>query len=293
MNKIEERINMENKRNAVVTGATAGIGLATTIALACQGVTILGVGRKKERCDAAQKAVLDACPSARVEYLLCDLSSQTQIRRLAVEIKDRFDCLDILINDAGTVSSHFMTSEDGIEMQLAVNHLAPFLLTYELLPLIKSSPQGRIISVSSGSHYSAKLDFNDLQIRRRYSCLGQYKRVKLCNVLFTAELNRRLGAGSSVKAFAADPGLVNTEIGLKWTSGIEKFVWKLRMKSGADPSVPGEAIAWLATEPSISASEEIYWYNRNPKRPNPYALRQDAAKLLWEASERLCRIEAY
>lgn len=282
---------MEPKGHAVVTGATSGIGLAAVIELANKGIAVLGVGRNAERCEAARQKVLEACPGARAEYLLCDLSSQSQIKRLAEDIKGRTQTLDILINDAGAVSSHFMTSEDGIELQLAVNHLAPFLLTHELLPLLQASPQGRVVTVSSGSHYGAGLDFNDLQMRRRYTCLGQYKRVKLCNVLFTAELNRRLGVGSSIRAFAADPGLVHTEIGLKGTSGIEKLVWKLRMKSGAEPSVPGGAIAWLATEPSLSARDEIYWHNKNPKRPNPYALREDAAKMLWEASERLCRIE--
>lgn len=282
---------METERNAVVTGATSGIGLATAIELVKAGAAVIGVGRSAERCDAAKNRILEACPGARIEYLLCDLSSQTQARKLAGEIKSRRQRLDILVNNAGAVSSHFMTSEDGIELQLAVNHLAPFLLTHELLPLLEASPQGRVVTVSSGSHYHTRLDFNDLQMRRRYSCLGQYKRVKLCNVLFTAELNRRLGAGSHIRAFAADPGLVRTEIGLKGTCGIEKLVWKYRMKGGADPSVPGGAIAWLAAEPSLSCSHDIYWYDRKPKRPSAYALREDAAKLLWEASERLCRIE--
>jgi len=272
---------MEQRLTAVVTGATAGIGLATAEQLSGMGVRVIGVGRDAGRCGSAREAISGVHPGCGIEYLLCDLSSQTEIRRLARDIVARCDRLDILANVAGTVSSHFMTSEDGIELQFAVNHLASFLLTHELLP------------VSSGSHYGAKLDLNDLQMRRRYTCLGQYKRVKLCNVLFTAELNRRLGPGSTVRAFAADPGLVNTEIGLKCTSGVEKLVWKYRMKRGVAPSVPAAAIARLATDPALSASNEIYWYNGSPKRPNPYALREDAARLLWEASERYCRIAEY
>jgi NAD(P)-dependent dehydrogenase (short-subunit alcohol dehydrogenase family) len=277
---------------AVITGATSGIGLATAKKMAQQGIITLGIGRDAGRCEAARQTILDAFPQAKVEYLLCDLSSQSQIRKLAQEITTRYESLDILINAAGAVSSYFMTSEDGIEMQLAVDHLAPFLLTHELLPLLMKSSMGRVVTVSSGSHYGAKLNFNDLQMRKRYSCLGQYKHVKLCNVIFTAELNRRLGAQSTVKAFAAHPGLVRTEIGLKDTSGIEKLVWKLRMKSGVDPSVPAETIYYLATEHSLLSSHDIYWYNKEPKQPNPYALRKDAAKQLWEASERLCRIRA-
>lgn len=281
---------METTSRAIVTGATAGIGMATAMELAGKGVGVIGVGRDSERCEAARRKILEAYPEADVEYMLCDLSSQTQVRKLAENIKARFESLDMLINVAGAVSSYFMTTEDGIELQLAVNHLAPFLLAHELLPLLKQSQQGRVVTVSSGSHYGAKLDFNDLQMRRRYSCLGQYKRVKLCNVLFTAELNRRLGPGSRLKAFAADPGLVNTQIGLKGTTGIEKLVWKLRMKSGVEPAVPAGAIVWLATEASLTYGNDIYWYNERPKAPNPFALREDAGKLLWEASERLCRI---
>lgn len=281
---------METSKVAIVTGATAGIGLASAIALAGQGVAVIGVGRNAEKCEDARRKVLERCPHASVEYMLCDLSSQTQIRKLAKAIAAKHDRLDILVNNAGTVCSHFMTTEDGIELQFAVNHLAPFLLTHELLPLLKQSEHGRIVTVSSGSHYGARLDFNDLQMRRHYSCLGQYKRVKLCNVLFTAELNRRLGRGT-VRAFAVDPGLVNTEIGLKGTSGIEKLVWKFRMKSGTDASLPAECIRYLATEPSITDCEDVYWYNKKPKQPNPYALREDMGRLLWEASERLCRIE--
>ncbi len=281
---------MESRGTALVTGATAGIGLATLKLLAAMGYDCVGVGRDQLRCDAAREAVLAYCPAAKVEFIRCNLSSQTEVRALARSVLERFGHLDILANVAGSVCSHFMTSEDGIELQFAVNHLAPFLLTHELLKLLEKSAQGRVITVSSGSHYHTKLDFNDLQQRRHYSCLGQYKRVKLCNVLFTAELNRRLGPGSRVRAFAADPGLVNTEIGLKGTTGLERYVWKLRMRKGVPPEVPAAAIARLATEPSLSTSNEVYWYNGNPKKPNLWALREDAARMLWEASERYCRI---
>jgi NAD(P)-dependent dehydrogenase (short-subunit alcohol dehydrogenase family) len=198
--------------------------------------------------------------------------------------------VDVLVNNAGTVSSRFMTSEDGIELQFAVNHLAPFLLTHELLPLILAAPHGKIITVSSGSHFGARLNFSDLQMRRRYSSLGQYRRVKLCNVLFTAELNRRLAPDSPARAYAVDPGLVQTDIGLKGTSGIERFAWKLHMKSGTTPDVPAACILYLATDQSIPARDCIYWRDSKPKSPNPYAMDEDAGKLLWEASERYCRI---
>lgn len=281
------------ERICLVTGATSGIGLATAAALAGLGARVIGVGRDQNRCDAARRQLLNRHPGARVEYALCDLSSQSQIRSLAQSMRDNLDHLDILIHAAGAVSSYFMTTEDAIELQFAVNHLAPFLLTHELMGLMRASREARVVTVSSGSHYHTKLDFSDLQMRRRYRCLSQYKRVKLCNILFTAELNRRFGEGGPLLAFAADPGLVRTEIGLKGTAGIERLVWKLRMRSGVDPSVPAEEIAFLATDGSLSGRREPYWFQKKPKAPSPYALREDAARLLWNASARLCGIRNY
>jgi len=282
---------MEGKIYAVVTGATAGIGLAAAAELAAKGICVIGVGRNAQRCDSARGFVQKSCPDAQIEYMLCDLSSQAQIRDLAARIRERLNRLDILINAAGAVSSRFTTTQDGIELQLAVNHLAPFLLTRELLPLLKNSPRARVVTVSSDSHYGARLDFSDLQMKKRYSCLKQYRRVKLCNILFSAELNRRT-AGFGLKAFAADPGLARTEIGLKGTSGKEKLFWTLRMRGGKDPKVPGEAIAWLATEPSLSACEEVYWRYKKPKAPDRRALDEETASRLWEASETLCGLGA-
>lgn len=282
---------MSNQKVAVITGATAGIGLAAAIECAKKGLAIIGIGRSIERCSTAKQTILQACPDANVTYLLCDLSSQAAIRSLAADIRARANAIDVLINNAGTVSSWFMTTEDGIELQFAVNHLAGFLLTNELLPCLKNAPQGRVVTVSSGSHYGAKLDFSDLQMRKRYNCLQAYKRVKLCNVLFTVELNRRLGANSSVRAFAADPGLVKTQIGLKGTGGMVKWFWKMRMSGGVEPCVPGRALAFLATDPKAFDNRAPYWYNGKPKNPNRYALDENAGTMLWEASQRLCMIK--
>ncbi len=282
---------MRKDITAVITGATSGIGLASMVAMAGRGIRVIGIGRDEKKCEAAKQHVKMACPEAAVDYVVCDLSSQVQIRQLAQEIKSRTERLDILFNNAGAVSSRYVTTVDGIELQFAVNHLAPFLLTHELLPLLKCSPQGRVITTSSASHYGARLNFNDLMMKRSYNCLRQYKRVKLCNVLFTAELNRRLGETSTVRAFALDPGLVSTDIGLKGTSGIEKVFWKYRMRGGTSPEVPAACALFLATDAAAFRSGEIYWRDCKAKKPNPYALREDAGRLLWEASERFCGVE--
>jgi NAD(P)-dependent dehydrogenase (short-subunit alcohol dehydrogenase family) len=278
------------ERIAVVTGATSGIGLATVQALAEKGARVLGVGRDAAKCERAESLLRAAVPEAEARYYPCDLSSQAQIRGLGRVLRAAIPRVDILVHAAGCVSSYFMTTEDGIELQFAVNHLAPFLLTHELMGHLAKSEGARMVIVSSSSHYHTRLDFSDLQMRRRYRCLSQYKRVKLCNVLFAAELDRRF---SALRSFAMDPGLVRTEIGLKGTGGIEKFVWRLRMKHGVDPSVPADAISFLALDPGMATWRGGYWKDKAPKYPNPRALRREDARTLWEASLRFTGIREY
>ncbi len=282
-------------KTIVITGATSGIGCAALRALAARGAAVIGVGRSPERCQQAKQAVLAEFPGARIEFAIADLSSQQQVRGLAVDIYRLVaeiggGKIDALINNAGTVSSWYVATADGYELQFAVNHLAPFLLTHELLPLLEKAPSGRVVTVSSGSHYKSEMHWDDVMYRQGYGCLKAYKQSKLANILFTAEFNRRLGYGSNVHAYAADPGLISTEIGLKGTSGIEKWVWRKRMKDGASPEQGAETLVFLAADPSVNGSGDIYWKNCQPQTPSAYALREDEAARLWALSERLCGI---
>ena len=279
-------------KTMVVTGATSGIGRAALQVLAARGARVIGVGRSPERCRAVQEAVLAQARDAHLSFAIGDLASQRQVRRLASDIQgmveDGGDHIDVLVNCAGTVSSWRKVTEDGYELQFAVNHLAPFLLTHELMPLLEAAPSARIITVSSGSHYNTKMNWHDLMYRRHYSCLAAYKQSKLANVLFTAELNRRLGGQSPIRAYAADPGLVNTSIGLKGTGGLENLVWKMRRRQGTSPEKGAETIVFLATEPLTENENRIYWKRGRPTEPSTRALRREEAARLWVISERLC-----
>ncbi|MDR3645773.1 MAG: SDR family NAD(P)-dependent oxidoreductase [Clostridia bacterium] len=276
-------------KTAVVTGATSGIGFATALLMAARGAFVIGAGRTKESCAGAQERIRGLLPDARVAFTAADLSAQRQVKGLAASVKELSGGrLDALVNNAGAVSSWFMTTEDGIEMQFAVNYLAPFLLTQELLPLLEKAPQGRVVNLSSGSHNRTRLNFDDLQMRGRYSCLAAYKRTKLEMMMFTLELNRRLGEGAGVRAAAVDPGLVRTEIGLKHTGGLESLVWKWRMRSGIAPSESAETIAFAAFDPSLSQRKQAYWKGLAPIEPSGYAKREDEAQRLWEISAQLC-----
>ncbi len=233
----------------LVTGATSGIGLACAEILVRQGVNLIGVGRSLERCRAAEARLGAINPDVEVCYLVADLSLQSEVRSLVARVQEvlfarGLAALDGLLNNAGTFTYYMVLTREGFETQWAVNHLAPFLLTIELLPLLQAAPAARVVTVSSDSHIGAKIDWDDPQLRRHYNGLSAYGRSKLANILFTLELNRRLGPASRVKAFAADPGLVKTEIGFKGTPALVRWVWEMRRAGGisAEEIGPGDCL---------------------------------------------------
>jgi retinol dehydrogenase 12 len=281
----------------VLTGGTSGIGLAAAQLLAGQAAFLIGVGRSADRCAEVESQLRCTFPQAQVEYCVADLSLQEQVRRLAVEIRVKLQAhqskaLDGLINNAGVFTYRMAQTSEGFEMQWAVNHLAPFLLTHDLLPLLQAALAGRVVTVSSGSHYCTRLRWNDIQLKHGYNCLLAYKQTKLANVLFTAEINRQLGEQSTLRAFAADPGLVFTEMGFKGNPSLVRWIWGLRRRSGVTPQEAARGVVYLATDPTIQNSPEVYWKDSRPKAPDPYALDDDAARRLWSLSEQMCGIES-
>lgn len=279
----------------VVTGATSGIGLATAKQLIQKGAAVIGIGRSSERCNEAKRQLLEIDPQASIAYCLADLSLQSDIRALRGKIEEAVQDLGVkhldgLVNNAGTFTYWLSLTPEGFEKQWAVNHLAPFLLTHELLPMMLAAPAARVVTVSSGSHYQGRLNWDDLQLRRRYNGLRAYQNTKLANVLFTLEFNRLMGSDATVRAFAADPGLVNTDIGLKGTPSLVSWFWKRRSSGGKPPEVPAKGIVFLLTDPSLQGSDEIYWKYCEAKRASKRALNEDAAFRLWAKSELMCGI---
>jgi NAD(P)-dependent dehydrogenase (short-subunit alcohol dehydrogenase family) len=282
----------------VITGATSGIGLGVAELLTEQNARIIGVGRSAGHCAAALERLLGRGTSPQsIAFVTADLSLQSEVRRLGTEISAVLDSwghphLDALINNAATVPFWQTLTPEGFDMQWAVNHLAPFLLTAELLPRLRLAPTSRVITVSSGSHRGGRLDWNDIQLLRHYSPLRAYSMTKLANVLFTLELNRRLGAGTTVRAFAADPGLVNTEIGMKSNSVIARIAWDIRRRGGVPARQSAAGIVFLATEPAIQDSIHLYWKDMKPVRPGARASNPQSARQLWELSAQMCGIQA-
>lgn len=283
-------------RTILITGATSGIGLAAAEDLAARGWQILGVGRSPERCRQADAAIRSSCPEARLAWFCADLATQAEVRRLGSETCAWLAAaelpLDVLLNCAATVRSWYTATPDGYEMQFAVNHLAGYLLARLLQPQLAASPLARVLTVSSASHKGVRIRWGDIMNRRRYSCLRAYQQSKLCNVLFTRELNRR-SAGTPVRAIAIDPGLVRTDIGSKWTGGLVARFWRQRSRHGISAWQAAAGIVWLCRQAPDWQPAGDYYHNCEPAATSRTARDPDAAIRLWELSARLCGLEPH
>jgi NAD(P)-dependent dehydrogenase (short-subunit alcohol dehydrogenase family) len=286
---------MEKKAKiVVVTGASSGIGYQAALDFTHTGAQVISVGRDAQRCEAARQRMLSVNPSANITFLVADLAHQNQIRELGVKISQLLDersggKLDVLVNNAGLYMQRRIITEDGVETTFAVNHLAPMLLTYLLLPNLEKTEDSRIITVSSNSHYNTW--FNPAVESRPSFYFGfwAYKVSKLGNVLFSRQFNR-MRQGKNPQAFAVDPGLVNTEIGLKGTGGLVQAVWRGRQTKGKPAEVPARTIVYVATTPDLDARRDVYWRDSQPKQPSRAALNDDLGRRLWDESCRLCHI---
>jgi NAD(P)-dependent dehydrogenase (short-subunit alcohol dehydrogenase family) len=280
----------------VITGATSGIGYALTQTLLEKQAVVIGVGRSKERCGRAEQQLRDQFPESKFSYCVAELSLQHEVRQLALEIGTilrewKVPGLDGLINNAGTFTFWRTITDEGFETQWAVNHLAAFLLTNQLLPLLLLSEKAKVITVSSGSHRNIDLRWDDIQLLRFYNPLRAYKQTKLANVLFTLELNRRLRTHSNVRAFAADPGLSNTGLGDKTGFRLAGLFWKYRRRKGISAEDSAVGIASLLLDPLASKSDEIYWKHGTPVAPDPRALDPGASERLWHISASMCNLD--
>ncbi|MFA7585995.1 MAG: SDR family NAD(P)-dependent oxidoreductase, partial [Novosphingobium sp.] len=236
---------------AVITGASAGIGKATEQGLAALGWHVIGIGRDAARCTAAEADIRSkAAHGARVDFLRGDFCAMADVKRVAAEIAALAPRIDVLINNAGGVRDQRYETPDGLEATFAANHLAPFLLTRELLPVLKAtaaqSPAGtvRVIAVSSTGHeYCPGMNWDDLNFTRNFSTGGAYCQAKLANILFTRELQRRAG-GDGIVAQAMHPGVVNSNFASHGDSAMQQH---MAQQGGDGPEVPARTLIWMAT----------------------------------------------
>jgi len=273
-------------KRVLVTGATNGIGLEAARSLAKQGAKVVLVGRdaaKTARCLADVRA---SAPGADVSSLLCDFSRQKEARRLAEEVLRRFDRLDVLVNNAGTVFKNRTLTEDGIEATFAVNHLGYFLLTQLLLERIIRSAPARIVNVASIAHRRASMNFDDLFYERGYFLMKAYGRSKLGNVLYTRLLAQKL-AGTGVTVNSLHPGAVDTGIWSAAPAWTKPLIAILRKFAFISAEEGGRRIVQLVASPELSGTTGQYFENGRIVDPAPRARDDALARRLWQESERL------
>lgn len=269
----------------VVTGANRGIGRATAAGLAARGATVVMMCRDRRAAEEAAEKIRQETKNPAIEVLPVDLASQTTIRRAAEEFLARYDRLDVLVNNAGVVVPDRRVTDDGLELQFAVNHLAPFLLTQLFSDRLRASAPARVVTVSSEVHRVATLDLDDLQATDRYGQFAQYAKTKLMNVLFTRELARRLD-GSRVTANCLHPGVTATDLARALTPlpGVLARPLSALYKS---PTSGAATSIYVAAAAELEAVTGRYFVNRRERQPAAAARDERAQRMLWDASERL------
>src|SRR5262249_5462672 len=278
-------------RIALVTGATSGIGQETAVGLAARGAQVVLVGRDRSRAEAARKDVTERSGSPHVDVLLADFASLDAVRGLAREFCDRYPALHLLVNNAGLVMRERVLTVDGYETTLAVNHLAPFLLTHLLRERLLASGPARIVNVASDAHRFVRrgFDFDDPMSERGFGFptvvtgLRVYGMSKLANILFTVELARRL-EGTRVTANAVHPGGVATRLGTN-TGGLLGRVIPLAMRPFFKTPEQGAATSlYVATSSELANTNGRYFADSHEREPNRAAGDADAARRLWNLS---------
>jgi retinol dehydrogenase 12 len=262
----------------VITGASSGIGRAAAIELASQGATVVPVGRDPKRTASIARKV-------GAEPVQADFSSLDEVRALADLLLERHERIDVLVNNAGLVSGRRTLTADGIELTMAVNHFAPFLLTNLLLDRLEESAPARVVTTASDAHRGGLLDTSDLNGDRRWSAWSAYGTSKLANVLFTRALARRL-EGTGIVANCLHPGVIRTSLGRGAPLPI-RIGWRAASVFFGSPRKGAATLVYLASSPEAASASGGYFSNSRLATPSAQAQDDGLGEELWEASERL------
>ncbi len=279
--------DMTGKR-VIVTGGTNGIGEEAALELAKMGADVTVISRTESKLKTTVGKI-EAAGGINADYIVADLSSIAEVRQAAAEFKTRHDRLDVLLNNAGAVFTERKESVDGIEMTLALNHVNYFLLTHELLELLKGTAdahgEARVVNVSSGAHQSG-MHWNDIQYENGYNAMGAYGQSKAMNILFTYELARRL-EDTGVTANALHPGFVATGFGRNngwFVNGILNLIQPLMAK---DADEGAETSIYLASSPEVKGVNGKYFVDEKPKKSADFTYDENSWTRLWEYTEKL------
>lgn len=267
-------MNLIKDKTVLITGSTDGIGKQTAIDLAEMDARVIVHGRNESKAKQAAESVKQRSGVANIKYVVADLSSLVQIRKMSENIHQRFDKIDVLINNAGVYKTERELNEKGFELTFAINHLSYFLLTGLLLDLIKKSDYARIINVASMAH-GQELAFDNLNGESYYDGYDAYSRSKLCNIMFTYKLARML-SDTKVTTNVLHPGVISTKLlHIGFGSG------------GSELSQGSKTSEYLATSPEVENVSGLYYNNSREARSSDISYNKTSQDKLWELSEKM------
>ena len=272
-------------KTVVITGATSGIGEVAALTLAKMGARIVAVARSRQRGEATLAQLRSSAPGIAHAIHFADLLRLKEMKRVAAQIADQESRIDVLINNAGAIFARRQLTEDGLERTFALNHMAYFVVTAGLRERLLASGPARIINTASAAHLGANLDFDDLQSAKSYIAMKTYGRSKLCNILFTRELARRL-RGSGVTTNCLHPGFVATRFGDQSGGLTSRFVWLAKFFA-MSPTKGARTIVYLASSPEVAEATGQYFYRCLPTTPSSLAQDDVTALELWHRSAAL------
>jgi NAD(P)-dependent dehydrogenase (short-subunit alcohol dehydrogenase family) len=267
-------------KTVVITGATSGIGAVAARSLAGQGARIVIVARDRDRAEETLRELRAANGGQAHTAFYADLSRLREMKRVAAEIAAAEPRIDVLMNNAGLIASHNQKTEDGLELMFATNHLSYFVLTNLLLERLRAAGGARIVSTASEAHRRGKLDFDRLQEQKGTSGYGT---TKLCNILFTRELARRI-AGSGVTANCLHPGFVATRFGDNAGGALRAGIAVAKRLFALTPAEGAKTMVYLASSPEVAGRSGGYYDRCAPAEPSRAALSDADATRLWELS---------
>jgi NAD(P)-dependent dehydrogenase (short-subunit alcohol dehydrogenase family) len=276
-------------RTVLVTGGNTGLGMETAVELAREGARVVFTTRDAQKGAIALAQIQHRSGNDAVEVMELDLARLGSVREFAVQFGERYDHLDVLVNNAGLMLGSRRTTIDGYEMTFQVNHLGPFLLTTLLSEQLAAGDRTRVVNVASAAHSSARrgLDFDDLQSTRRYGTFSVYAKSKLANILFTRELARRW-EDRGITANAVHPGLVASDFGRDGDmSRLAGLAWPLIRPFANTPEQGARTQIYVASAPELEGVTGGYWAKSAPATPSAAARDDTAAARLWEVSEQL------
>jgi retinol dehydrogenase 12 len=277
-----------DKPICLITGGTDGVGKATATALAGTGHTVVLAARNEAKAATVATEIVASTGNRDVDYLIADLGSLAQVRRLAEMFMVRYPRLDVLINNAGIITPQRVITEDGFEKTFQINYLAQFYLTHLLLGELEKSPHGRVINLSSSVYRVGKFERENLQSERKFSTLGAYAASKLCVLLFTVELADQLES-TRIAANAVHPGIVRTPM-MREAPGFFRLISYAALPFSRSPEKGAATSVFLASSADSTQISGQYFTNAKVQKVKSAYNTPENRKLLWNLSVDACRL---